>query len=569
MKRFIMLLWVMLPALPNRIMAEPEQLPYPLGCFDFDFKRLAAAEGEQIRLLRGMGYNGMTMPLGNSTQLALFDKYAAVLQPNDFRFYAGYVGPTFTADNTALHAHLAQVLSRLKTVDGKLWLIVQNTALARSGVVAAIRAIADQSKAAGVELVLYPHDNTYIESAEEALVFIEELNHDNIFVSLHLCHEIRAGNGGRLDAVAMAIQPYLRLPSISGANIAYNDNSANWSDSIQPLGQGDYDASKLVRALEGVGYDGPVILHTFGAQIPSQSWNWPADHHQRSSYVYQRMFGPLQGHFAFLFNQNGNFEGWAGNARVSNATVVGGALTATLTGVDPQFVRSTALNIQGSNVPIVLVRMMSSAGGVAVIFFGNELGGIVAANSVTFSVPAGGVYQWYAVNVGANANWSGHTIKALRLDPPASSGTTSIDAIIGSNGDFNQNGLSDLWEAANNLDPTAPADPLKDSDNDGLTDAAEFTFGTNPTASNSAPLLTATSSGGTFTLTFIATQASGIGYDGLTRIYDVEMTSNLANPASWTGVAGYTNIIGSNQTVTVPQPVSTVPHFYRLKVRVE
>lgn len=271
------------------------------------------------------------------------------------------------------------------------------------------------------------------------------------------------------------------------------------------------------------------------------------------------------GRFGFLFNQDGYAEGWTANAVMSNAAVSAGALSATITGGDPQFNRGS-LNFAGNNVPIVLVRMKSSVGGTAQLFFGNELSGASAGNSVNFAVPAGSTFKWYAVNVAANTNWTGHTIKSLRLDPPASSGTTSIDAIIGSDGDFDQDGIADSWEVANQLDPASAADALLDSDSDGFTNAAEYALGSNPAVAGTGPTINFATAGGNFTLTFTATAATGTGYDGLTRYYDVETSTNLS---TWAGLAGYTEITGAGQPVTVTQPLSGGSRFYRLKVRLQ
>ena len=274
------------------------------------------------------------------------------------------------------------------------------------------------------------------------------------------------------------------------------------------------------------------------------------------------------GRFAYVFNQDGNFEGWVANSHTSGAAVSGGALSATLINPDPQFNHSAAVNVAGSNVPVVLIRMKSSVGGNAQLFFGNELGGVSAANSVNFAVSAGSVFKWYAVNVAANNNWTGHTIKALRLDPPGATGTMSVDAIIGSDGDFNQDGIPDGWAVANQLDPTALADLLRDSDGDGFTDSAEYVLGTNPGAGTTALLSTGTV-GANITLTFTAAAATGTGYSGLSRIYDVETTTDLGTAASWIPLAGYANITGANQTVVVTQPLTDGPRFYRLKVRLQ
>ena len=116
---------------------------------------------------------------------------------------------------------------------------------------------------------------------------------------------------------------------------------------------------------------------------------------------------------------------------------------------------------------------------------------------------------------------------------------------------------------------TGSAADTANPDGDSWTNVQEYIFGTIPTAANSGAILFAASLGTNITLTFAAVQATGPGYTGLTRYYDVETTTNLADVASWTGVAGYTNIVGANQTVTVPQTIAGGPRFYRLKVRLQ
>ena len=112
---------------------------------------------------------------------------------------------------------------------------------------------------------------------------------------------------------------------------------------------------------------------------------------------------------------------------------------------------------------------------------------------------------------------------------------------------------------------TGTAADAADPDGDGLTNVQEYIFGTLPTTPNTGALLGASSSGTNIVLTFIAKQSSGTGYTGLTRHYAVETTTDLTNAASWTPVAGYTDIIGNNQTVTVTLPISGSKGFYRLK----
>ncbi len=271
--------------------------------------------------------------------------------------------------------------------------------------------------------------------------------------------------------------------------------------------------------------------------------------------------------FAYLFDQAANFEGWTHNAAVTSPTVSGGSLSATLAGADPQFNRA-GLDFSANNAPLILVRMKSSAGGIAQLFWVNEVGGATAGRAITFSVPGGSAFKWHALNVASNADWAGHSIKSLRLDPPNTSGAVFVDALIGSDGDFDNDGMDDTWEVVNQLDPTAESDSMLDVDGDGVMNGSEYILGGGPSIANSASTLVISGSETGFNLSFIASQATGTGYAGLTRYYDVETSADLTDAASWAGVPGYTNITGAGQTVIVTQPFSSGGHFFRLKVRI-
>ncbi|MCX6877119.1 MAG: DUF2341 domain-containing protein [Verrucomicrobia bacterium] len=117
-----------------------------------------------------------------------------------------------------------------------------------------------------------------------------------------------------------------------------------------------------------------------------------------------------------------------------------------------------------------------------------------------------------------------------------------------------------------------------DADGDGFSNLDEYTLGTDPRAFTPQPLVLAPAADNQFTLTFVARRATGVGYDGLTRRYAVEGSSNLANPDSWQPVTGYTalvggdqtsNILGDEQTVIVTLPIAAPNMFYRLNVRVD
>jgi len=108
-----------------------------------------------------------------------------------------------------------------------------------------------------------------------------------------------------------------------------------------------------------------------------------------------------------------------------------------------------------------------------------------------------------------------------------------------------------------------------DPDGDGLTNLTEYILGTDPRVFSPQPLVITSAVGKPFTLSLLARAASGTGYAGVTRKYAVETTADLANASSWQALAGYTGIVGGDQTVVVTLPIDVSKKFYRLNVRLE
>jgi hypothetical protein len=109
----------------------------------------------------------------------------------------------------------------------------------------------------------------------------------------------------------------------------------------------------------------------------------------------------------------------------------------------------------------------------------------------------------------------------------------------------------------------------EDPDGDGLTNAEEYVMGTVPTQPDAASPLMAASAEGGVTLSFVARQADGAGYAGLTRRYTVESSTSLADPGLWVVLPGYSGIAGGNQTVTLTPPHAGDRSFYRLRITLE
>ena len=103
----------------------------------------------------------------------------------------------------------------------------------------------------------------------------------------------------------------------------------------------------------------------------------------------------------------------------------------------------------------------------------------------------------------------------------------------------------------------------------GINNNTAYTFGINPTTALTAPLLGISNStaSNTITLNFKALLAgNGPGYAGLSRYYSLLGSTNLTNSNSWMPIAGYSNIVGTNQTVIFSTNTLNQPKwFFMLK----
>ncbi|RYZ42343.1 MAG: sugar phosphate isomerase/epimerase [Myxococcaceae bacterium] len=251
---------------------RPESPEAPLGAFNFTLESRPVAA--QVELLDSLGYSGVTLFWPGHE---VFDTYAAqpAVVAGRVRLPAVlFVLPFDTSwDREALDGMLAALAPRRTA----LWLILSGPPDAKAAMVASVRDVVDLAAARGVDVVLYPHDGEAIENVEESLALLAAVDRPRLKTSLHLCHELRAGNRDRLEEVITAAAPQLALASIHGAAREFDPHAPGWSEVIQPLDQGDLDVgTRYLLPLRRAGYEGPMLLHTFGIEEP------PEEHFRRS-----------------------------------------------------------------------------------------------------------------------------------------------------------------------------------------------------------------------------------------------------------------------------------------------
>lgn len=231
-----------------------------LFVYDFD---LGDDPARNLDYVRGLGYDGLVTRCSvpsDIPKLRKYADYAATLGDFDVLAYVNYDFNNIHSPQVWLEA-----LPILSTLDAPLWVIVKNAPSA-TDVDNLLLTMAQSSALLNVPMVIYPHWNTNIESAAEAAARITQMGHPNVHNSLHTCHEIRSGNQYSMGAVVASHVKDTRLVTIAGAESnAYTGVPPHaWDDAIMPLDRGDYSLEPFLTALTRAGYDGPVILQTFG-----------------------------------------------------------------------------------------------------------------------------------------------------------------------------------------------------------------------------------------------------------------------------------------------------------------
>ncbi|WP_418263627.1 hypothetical protein [Flavobacterium faecale] len=246
--------------------------------YAFDFKMEQLPIPQRTKLFADLGYSGTTFAVKTDDQREKLNEYLKTEE-----FISGklsipvvYFPYDFSKNNDTENKLWRKTLESLPK-ETALWVIILKENTTKEKTVALLKNMSQEAQKLNKDVVIYPHDNCFIESAEEAIPYIKEINEPNLYLTLHLCHELRHGNGNRLLEVAIKAAPYLKFASISGSNTTMIANDkANWSDAIQPLDKGDYDVSNFVAVLQKIKFKEKTILHTFGIE------DEPRDHLSRS-----------------------------------------------------------------------------------------------------------------------------------------------------------------------------------------------------------------------------------------------------------------------------------------------
>jgi sugar phosphate isomerase/epimerase len=248
----------------------------PFFAMSYGFRDLSPAE--QTTWLADAGYDGIAVHVWNDELYGRLEQTLASKPVTTGRIRVFGVYFPYTLTNPEHRPLASRILRLCESHRTPLWITVQTPGATDDNVVALLRDLAAEAASRGLDVIYYPHDNHHCVDVEHSLRLIDAAARSNLFTSLHLHQELRAGHADRLPEIVARVLPRVRLVSVSGANHhdSINRGSGDWSDVVQPLAGSTFDVAAFYRLLVRSGYTGPVGV---------QNWSIPGDprvHHLES-----------------------------------------------------------------------------------------------------------------------------------------------------------------------------------------------------------------------------------------------------------------------------------------------
>lgn len=216
---------------------------------------------DQATLLKELGYDGV-----GHLWLDNVPERLATLDRHGLKLFQITVRVEIAPGKTPYDPRLKSVLPLLKGRGVQLALLMNglkpSDPAGDERAVGILRELAGPAGDSGVQLALYPHTGFWLEKFEDALRVAAKTDRKEVGVMFNLCHWLRVSKDRDFKSLLTRAGPKLIAVSINGADI--QDSHPDWSRYIQPLGRGSFDVRGLLRALNEVGYSGPIGLQCYG-----------------------------------------------------------------------------------------------------------------------------------------------------------------------------------------------------------------------------------------------------------------------------------------------------------------
>jgi sugar phosphate isomerase/epimerase len=239
--------------------AAPTNVFFPF-CIDWHDAKKRSFE-EQAQMLKELGYPGV----GH----IWLDKVAERLKTLDdagLKLFQITMVVEVGTNKPAYDPRFKDVLALVKGRQVQFDLLVNGMKPSDPSVdshaVAILREMSDLARDSGAQLLLYPHQGSWVERIEDSIRVADKVDRPNVGVMFNLCHWLRVDQQRDYKPLLKKAMPRLWAVSINGADEF--DEKPGWDRYIQPLGKGNFDVGAFLQTLGELGYTGPIGLQCYG-----------------------------------------------------------------------------------------------------------------------------------------------------------------------------------------------------------------------------------------------------------------------------------------------------------------
>lgn len=240
--------------------ADAAAWPFFPFCIDWhDARKRSFAE--QAAMLKALGYDGV----GHIWLDGVADRLKT-LDEAGLRLFQITMTVEVGPDQAPYDSRFPDVVRLVKGRGVQFALLVNGRKPSDASVdphaVAILRRMSDVARDTDVQLLLYPHQGSWIERIEDSCRVADQVDRPNVGVMFNLCHWLRVDSQRDYRPLLRRAMPRLWAVSINGADVF--DEKPGWERYIQPLDRGSFDVAGLLATLRELGYRGPIGLQCYG-----------------------------------------------------------------------------------------------------------------------------------------------------------------------------------------------------------------------------------------------------------------------------------------------------------------
>jgi sugar phosphate isomerase/epimerase len=239
-----------------------QQADWPFYVYNFGgLKNLS--QTAQVDTLHKIGYDGISLTINNKNDgLVDFSGYMKrVGELNGFEIYSVFFRYNYT-DSPEFRDNWRKVIDKISGTDIGFWFIFgrPHKGFNEAHIDSVLRRVVDYAVTKDVIVTLYPHHHDVIPTAYDAIKWVEHIDSPNLNMVVHSCHELRSGNGDRIEEVLKRCKDHLAFVTIAGADedIDFTNPISIENSSIKPLYRGNYDVKRILVQLKKQNYKGAV-----------------------------------------------------------------------------------------------------------------------------------------------------------------------------------------------------------------------------------------------------------------------------------------------------------------------